>query len=232
MASASRKQSSDRVDLLEWTAKMGAVTAEALAQRREITLASARALLGAAERDGQVRRTRPLTDAPALYMASPAGLRACGLVALGRCRPSAANARHLSVCAWAAASLGRRYPEHLVCGERELRRDESVHKTALASATLGRDASGRRLLHRPDLVLWPPARHAALPVAVEVKLSVKAPERLAAIALAWARARCVSGVLYLATPQAERPLERAISKAHARERIVVLPLGTLIRAGD
>ena len=66
-----------------------------------------------------------------------------------------------------------------------------------------------------------------LPVAVEVELTIKAPERLAAICRAWARARCVAGVLYLAPPEVERAVQRAIDRAQAHERVVVVPLDAL-----
>ncbi len=65
------------------------------------------------------------------------------------------------------------------------------------------------------------------PVAVEIELTVKAPRRLEAICRAWARSREVAGVLYLAPADVERALRRAIDKAQAAERIVILPLDAL-----
>jgi hypothetical protein len=139
---------------------------------------------------------------------------------------SAANARHLIACAAVAAALERCYPDHWVLGERELRREEQACGTALVSAPVGTGTHGEPLLHRPDLVLWPkePGR---MPVAVEVELTVKAQRRLAAICRAWARSRRVAGVLYLAHPEVERALLRAIDEARAVQRIVVVPLGAL-----
>ena len=67
-------------------------------------------------------------------------------------------------------------------------------------------------------------------MAVEVELSVKAPRRLDAICRAWARCREVGGVLYLAAPEAERALLRAVEQADAAARIVVVPLAALPRA--
>jgi hypothetical protein len=99
---------------------------------------------------------------------------------------------------------------------------------ALASVELGCDPSGEPSRHRPDLVLWP-VEDGAAPVAVEVELTVKASERLERICRAWARARCVAGVLYVASPNAERALARAIERVRGRERIVVLPLAALAR---
>ena len=68
---------------------------------------------------------------------------------------------------------------------------------------------------------------APLPVAVEVELTCKAPRRLASICQAWARCRCVAGVIYLAAPDVLRPLARAIEQAHAGERVIALPLDVL-----
>ncbi len=60
---------------------------------------------------------------------------------------------------------------------------------------------------------------------MEVELSVKAPRRLAAICLGWARARHVEAVYYLAPSAAARAVERAVAETRAEDRIVVLPLG-------
>jgi hypothetical protein len=225
--------SSERVEILRWTARIGAVTAEALAERTDATLPSARARLLAAERAQLVSRQRPLTGQPALYTVTPAGMRISGLRGLDPCRVSAANAAHLIACARVAAALERCYPGHRVLGERELRRDEHEHGVELASARLCPKPDGTRQLHRPDLVLWPDAAVEDLPVAVEVELTVKAPRRLAGICRAWARCRGVAGVLYLVAPQVRGALERAVAQAQAGERIVVVALDALPRSrGD
>ncbi len=124
-------------------------------------------------------------------------------------------------------TLENAYPEYRVTGERWLRGEES-EGAPLASATLGRRADGSPLLHRPDLVLWSMSHEsvaeASLPIAVEVELTVKAPNRLLEICRAWARCDCVEVVVYFAAPQVLRPLRRAIEKARAGERITVLDL--------
>ncbi len=221
----------ERVALVQWIARIGAVTAEALALREDRTVASARARLLAAEHARLLSHRRPLAAQPALYTVTRAGLRATGLCGLDPCRVSAANAAHAIACAAAAAALERRYPDHLVQGERELRRDERDRGAELASACLGVGPDGRPLLHRPDLVLWPDCptagRPAGRPVAVEIELTLKAPRRLHAICRAWGRCRCVAGVLYLAAPGVERALERAVDAAQARRQIVVVPFDAL-----
>jgi|HubBroStandDraft_6_1064221.scaffolds.fasta_scaffold01610_2 hypothetical protein len=232
-------QPPERVALIRWAAGLGAVTAEAVAEHLCVSVASARGRLAAAEGERLLRRHHPLTGRPALYTLTRAGLRAAGVRGLDPCRVSASNALHLIECARVAAALERCYPDHRVQGERELRSEEHECRRALASAELGGGACGDRsgahspegwvgqLRHRPDLVLWPMDPAAGLPVAVEVELTVKAPERLAAICQAWARARCVAGVLYLAPPEVERAVQRAIDRAHAHERVVVVPLESL-----
>jgi hypothetical protein len=222
--------SPERVEVLQWTARMGAVTAEALADRQRSTLAAARARLQAAERDLQVTRRHLLAGQPPLFALTRAGLRDSGLHGLELCRISVANAPHAIACVRAAAALERCYPDHRVVGERELRRDERLSGAVLASARLGTAPDGVPLLHRPDLVLWPHGPNAGLPVAVEVELTTKSPRRLAQICQAWARCRDVAGVLYLAAPEVTHALARAIAKANAQEAIVVLPLEATVQS--
>jgi hypothetical protein len=227
MIKRSMSHSPERVAVVRWAARIGAVTAEALAEHLATTPASARARLLAAERAQLLARERPLAGAPALYTVTATGLRVADMGALVPGRVSASNARHLIACAWVAAALERCYPNQRVLGERELRRDEGVRGAELASARLGIGTDGRRLLHRPDLVLLPDGQEEALPVAVEVELSVKSPRRLADICRAWARCRCVAGVLYLVSPPAGRAVERAVEETQASERIVVVGLDAL-----
>ncbi len=225
--------SPEQATIMQWTARMGAITAEAVADRKGVTVASARARLQVIQRVGWLSCSRPLAKQPALYTLTRAGMRSCGLRGLDPCRVSASNAQHLIVCAQVAASLEGCYPDHLVLGERELRRDEREREVQLASARLGIGGDGGALLHRPDLVLWPQtavdagAIEDGLPVAVEVELTIKASQRLVDICRAWARCRCVAGVLYIAPPEVQRALERAIDRTQAHDRIVVVGLDAL-----
>jgi len=213
-------------EILRWTAGLGAVTVDAVARHAGWTSASARARLAAAERAGLIKRHRLLADAPALYTATRAGLRASGERGLEPCRVSVGGAPHAIACASAATVLERVYPDHSIMGERELRLREREAGRALASADLGRGA-GNAVLHRPDLVLWPRHPLAGLPVAVEVELTVKAPQRLVEICRAWARCRCTAGTIYLAAEHVQRPLARAIETARGEACIAVLGLDAL-----
>lgn len=224
---SAREPSTERVDLLRWVAGLGSVTSESLACRRDVPVASARATLGAAVRARHLTRHRPLTGRPALYTITRAGLRSAALVGIEPCRVSPAGAQHMIVCASAAAALERRYPDQAVIGERELRRRERETGALLASIVLRRVGEHGALMHRPDLVLISRSTPHRRPVAVEVELTIKAPRRLAEICRAWARARHLDGVLYLAPPAVERALDRAIEAAQAFERIVVAPLDSL-----
>lgn len=215
-------------DAVLWTARMGAVTAEALSLRHQITVAQARGRLGRAAADGLLTRSRPVTDAPALYAATPSGLRRVGAASLGSCRVTATNAAHLAACAAVAAAMETRHGDHEVGGERELRRAEHGHRGPLASARLGRTPDGSSRLHRPDLILWPKDGVGARPVAVEVELTIKSPARLTDICRAWARCVLVAGVVYCAAPEVEGPLARAVARVRAQDRIVMVPLAAAI----
>jgi hypothetical protein len=247
--------SAQQVAIVQWIARMGAVSTRALAVHEDTTPASASGRLAALKRRGWLSARRVLAGGPTLYTVTAAGMRASSLRGLDPCRVSNSNAAHLATCAEVAAQLERRYPDHRVLGERELRRDERERGAVLASARLaGISADGGPKLHRPDLVLWPRASAGAgcgagdrsldpepgrgpepesefdfepLPVAVEVELTVKGPERLTGICLAWARCRTVAGVLYLAPPEVQRALQRAIARAQAQEQVVVVGLDAL-----
>jgi hypothetical protein len=212
MLTSRQNQPPERAAIIEWTARMGAITAGALAHRHSISPASARARLSGAERAELLSRQRPLSGEPALYTITRRGMRACGLRGLDPCRVSASNALHSIVCAEAAAALERCYPDHRVLGERELRRDERECGRPLASAQLGLAAADGLLLHRPDLVLRPTGSAGGLAVGRRTR----------------------SGVLYLVAPEVEQGLGRAVESAQAGERIAVVPLSALpsVRASD
>ncbi len=228
MTSQSCTPTPEQTEILRWAASLGAITAEALALRCDVTLACARSRLAALTRRGLVSRVRLLAGRPSLFTVTRAGLRACGTRGIQVCRVSSTNANHLILCASAAAALERCYPRYRVVGERELRRDEREHGGPLASARLGALYGGKSLQHSPDLVMWPDDPDGGLlPVAVEVELTVKARLRLAAICRSWARCRIVAGVLYVASAEAKPALLRAVAEAQAGERVAIVAFDAL-----
>lgn len=216
--------------LLRWAAGLGAVTAEAVAARECASLPSARGRLAAAEREGTMRAWRPLRDRPTLYTVTRAGLRAAGAAGLAPARVSPGSALHAIACARAAASLAGAFPALSVLGEPELRRRERELGRPLAVVRGGAPGAMPRRRHRPDLLLLDGrggSAAGASAVAVEVELTVKAPERLAAICLAWARSREVAGAVYLASPEALAAVQRAVAAAGAGGRIAAVALDAL-----
>jgi hypothetical protein len=218
----------EQIEIARWTASLGAVTAEALALRAGVSVASARAKLIAARRRKLLASARPLSGRPMLFTTTRAGLRACQTHGIEVCVVSTSTANHLIMCAAAAAVLERRYPHHRLLGERELRRDERELGHPFASAKLATSHGAQGRLHRPDLVLCPHDPDGGLPLAVEVELTVKSPERLVEICRAWARCRTIAGVIYFAPEDVQRALRRAVAKVRAFEQVVVVPLDSLL----
>jgi len=209
--------------ILEWLAATGAASAIEL----EVIAGTSRRALGARlrwlEQVGLVRSAALLRGEPALHVLTRAGLRAAGRSELESVTISAASFGHHLALARAAIAL--RSAGERVGGEHELRAFERLEGRALASAAVGLARNGETAWHRPDLVCWRPGR----PVAVEVELTVKAPERLRGIVRGWARSRLVEGVVYYATPAAARAVSAAVRREGAESAVSVLALDL---AGD
>jgi hypothetical protein len=217
--------SQERLEMVRWAAVIGAVTASALARREDASLASARARLAAARGRGLLRANGSTGPGDPLFTATRQGLRACGRRSLRPPRVTAANTSHWRACAIVAAAFARAYPDGEILGEPALR--EAEREGPPVAAATSRSRSGA-VLHRPDLALLGRAGAAHRTLAVEVELSVKAPARLAEICRAWARCRAVSGIVYVAARDVLTPLERAVTAAHAADRIIVLPLDAFL----
>lgn len=221
MAPATESAAARRADVLGWAARLGAVSAAALAVReRQQQLDSARARLAAAEQAGSMRAWRLLSGEPPLYTLTRAGLRAAGRADLALSRVSPAGAAHAAACCSAAVALESAFPGHRAVGEPEIR----CAFADLCPPVRARGGVGGVRFHRPDLLLVPAAFPDARATAVEVELTVKAPARLEAICRAWARQREVGGVIYIAPDHVRSALARAIERAGARERIAIVPL--------
>jgi hypothetical protein len=217
--SAGGSATARRRELLAWAGTIGAVTAEALGEREDGN-ASARARLAAAERKGLMTGWRLVRDPPALYTVTRAGLRAAGVPDLEPARVSSAGAAHAAACCAAAVRLELRYPGFQVLGEPAIRAASRGADRPFACPRLR--TGGNERTHRPDLALVPEA--GGLPIAVEVELTVKAPERLEAICRAWARDRTVAGVLYIAPAPVQRALARAVARVGAGGKLLILEL--------
>ena len=209
--------------ILNWLATIGAGSVVELAASCGLSAHTTSNRLRAMEAGGLVRSQRLLHGAPALHTLTRRGLRVAGRGELDPVALSASGFAHALAVARTAAALGE--AGHRVGGERELRAWERCEGRPLASAEVGFARDGVIALHRPDLVCWGVGR----PIAIEVELTVKAPERLRTIVRGWARSRLVGGVVYYATPPAIRALASALRSESAHERVAVLALE---RAGE
>jgi hypothetical protein len=208
--------------IVGWIGRLGAADAEHVMGRFYMGRSWAYARLSRLVKDGLLEQRTLLYRQPGLYLATADGLRWQGLGRLGVYRVSPGGFQHAREVATAAVALHRVLPAGWeVLSEREIRVQESDRGELIASARLGELPGGRPALHRPDLALITPGGST---VAVEVELSIKAPRRLAAICTAWARARHISAVYYLAPSAVARAVERAIAETRSEDRIVVLPI--------
>ena len=146
-----------------------------------------------------------------MYTATREGVAWAGIPQLEPALVGVATTRHRAACAWLAVHLERAEGVE-VWGEPRLRAAELEADHAVASAQLGQLPDGRPRLRPPDLALFPDA---ALPVAVEVELSVDGSRRLEAICRAWACCRIVSEVRCYAPQQIARAVSRAVSSVRA-----------------
>jgi hypothetical protein len=187
---------------------------------------AAAARLRRLEQDALVSQARLLHGKPALYLATRAGLLAIGRDDLRPAQISSSGFVHALECARVARALERslagRFTVH---SERELRAWERADGRLIASAELTFSVAASVDIHRPDLVCCASAGStSALPLAIEVELTVKAPRRLRAIVRGWARCRRVAAVVYYATPTVARAVERAVAEERAADVVRVLPL--------
>ena len=209
--------------MLDWLAATGAASALELATVAGLSRRAVLVRLRALEHAGLVRSTELLRAEPALHALTRRGLRAAGRPELDPLAISASSFGHLVAVARVAAAL--RALGESVGGEHELRAFERIEGRALASAAVGVASDGGTAWHRPDLVCW----RAGAPLAIEVELTVKAPERLRTIVRGWARSRLVEGVVYYATAPAARALAAALRSESAHEAVAVVALE---RAGE
>jgi hypothetical protein len=207
-------------EIVAWLGHVGAAGAEHVMRRFGMGRSWTYRRLNGLVSDGLLAQRALLYRQPALYVATAEGLRWCSLEHLGVQRVGAGGFEH----AWQVATLAAQplRPGWRLLSERDLRFGEAQMGGLIASARLGELPNGRPALHRPDLALISPAGGV---FAVEVELSLKGARRLDGICRAYARARHLEQVIYLATPQAARAVQRSVGRVRAVDRITVLPLG-------
>jgi hypothetical protein len=144
MTVQSKSIGAERLDILRWTASLGAVTAEALALRQAVSLASARGRLWALCRRGLLRSSRPLNECPSLFVLTAAGARAAGLPGLAPVRVGASSAGHLIV---ASARLAGRYAG-----------SSGLHRPDLVLAPAAEDDLGLPVAVEVELTIKAPRR--------------------------------------------------------------------------
>jgi hypothetical protein len=208
-------------EIVRWLGRIGAASAENVMARFGMGRSWAYQRLSHLVRDGLLEQKILLYRRPGLYIATAEGLRWTQQRRLGVYRVSAGGFTHAAELANVAVQLHLVLPEWGQMSERELRIAESDEAKLLASVKLGELPGGRPALHRPDLALI--GRDNSV-LAIEVELSVKAPRRLQAICRAYARARHLAHVYYLATPAVGRAVLRAVAEVRAEDRVAVLAL--------
>lgn len=213
--------------IVRWVARMGAVTLAHLRARFELGRTVAYRRIAACVAAGLLERVETLRGQPALIRATRRGLRFTGVdLRVAQVRPELVG--HWIVCGDVALLLDAEFGQGAVLSEREIRALERDQGQPLASAVVGESPDGSEILHRPDLAV----RSDGHWVAVEVELTPKAPERLAAIVRAWRRARWVAAVRYYVRPGTTSPgLARAVRATHSEERVEVreLPFASSLR---
>jgi hypothetical protein len=212
-----------------WIAAIGAARAQDVMARFGMGRTVAYRRLGELVAQRVLRAVR-FSVAQPLYVATREGVAWVGLEDVDPAHVGIATARHWALCAQLAVVL-ERAERCVVWGEPRLRAAERDAEHPIASAQLGTLPDGRARLRRPDLVLFP-RDGSALPVAVEVELSVKAARRLQAICRAWARCRIVSAVWYYAPAEVAGAVSRAVSVVHGEDAIRVLLLERMVGEGS
>jgi hypothetical protein len=223
-------QTNRDAEIVDWIGRVGAAGTQHIQRRFHMGRSWAYHRLNQLTHDGLLEQTQLLHRHPGLYVATAEGLRWRGLQRLGIHRITPGGFQHAWQVATAAVELHDGLPSWTLLSDREIRDQENEDGQLVASARLGELPGGRPALHRPDLALM---SNDGRMVAVEVELSVKASRRLQAICRAYARARHIHHVYYLAAPAAARAVSRAVAHTRAEDRITVLQIenvGRLVAA--
>jgi hypothetical protein len=216
--------------IVDWIGRLGAAGAQHIQGRFHMGRSWAYARLNRLANDGLLEQHQLLYRQPGLYVATAEGLRWRGLQRLGVHHVTPGGFEHAWQVATVAVAFHHGLPGWTQLSDREIRDLEVGRGELVASARVGELPGGRPAVHRSDLALM---SNDGGVVAVEVELSVKAARRLQAICRAYARARHINHVYYLAAPAAAKAVSRAVEQTRAQDRITVLPLddvGRLVAA--
>jgi len=216
-------------EIVRWLGRIGAASAENVMARFGMGRSWAYDRLSRLVRDGLLEQKTLLHRQPGLYIATAEGLRWTRQERLGVYRVSAGGFAHAAELANVSVQLFLALPEWGQMSERELRIAEGDEGKLLASVKLGELAGGRPALHRPDLALIDGEGGV---LAIELELSIKAPRRLQAICRAYARARHLARVYYLATPAVARAVSRAVGEVRAEDGVTVMALDDVAGLAD
>jgi hypothetical protein len=170
--------------------------------------------------EGLLRHWMVLHQRPGLYSATREGLQWHGLGRLPVFSAKPFLYEHDWHMAAVAVALHLGLPGWDSIYEREIRRVEIDEGKLIASSQIGGGKSRSRF-HRPDMALVSPSRRV---VAIEAELTDKHSPRLNDICRAWAWARHVDHVYYLAPPKVARAVTRAVETVEAQDKITVLDL--------
>lgn len=208
------RRSRDR-ELVRFVGRHGVVAIEHVMVSLDVRSAAAYRRVAACIERGLLERLELLRAEPSLLRATREGLRYAGLgfpVAV----VSPGSAGHWLRCASVAQQLIGEFGLGHVITERELAFAERLEGRPIASAKVGELPNGEPQLHRPDLAVLADTG----PIAVEVELTPKSPQRLEGIIRAWRRAHWVAEIRYYCEPgPTRRALERTVAKVHAEQRI-------------
>jgi hypothetical protein len=202
------------LEVLAFVARFGLVSASATARSAGTSRSVTYRREERWRKHGLIRVLPDVAGSGRLLACTPEGLRAVGQEELRPARVSIGRVRHAVAVAHVAAELERQGER--VLSEREIVAIERREGRHLYSAEI---AGGR--FHRPDLVLTDG------PIGVEVELSQKASWRLDSIMRGWRSTvgeDRLSGVRYLCSERAIRPVKRAVERTMTDELIEVVPI--------
>jgi hypothetical protein len=214
-------QTDREAEIVAWLGRMGAATCEQVAEHADLNMSKTysrlRLLIGAR----LVQHQQLLHRFPGMYTATWRGLRWQGLSHLTVFPLSPTTFKHTWQCTEAAVALEGKLPGWELLSERDIRvRERDEDRLIVSARAVRQPDSGRR--HRADLGLISPTGRVT---SIEVELMCKDRRTLENICRAWARARHVDHVYYLAEPTVVRTLKRAIAATRAADFITVLDIG-------